>query len=84
MKHSRVSYLVSERDDTRQQSDEDVCVHAPFMSLIDDYHTVPLEQEILWDKTETDKLQKSQLLCNVIIFPISFINIEKVNFIVAH
>lgn len=47
MRDSRVSYLVSERDDTRQQSDEDVCVHAPFMSLINDYHTVPLEQEIL-------------------------------------
>lgn len=43
----RVSYLVPERDDTRQQSDEDVCVHAPFMSLVYDYHTVSLKQEIL-------------------------------------
>lgn len=61
MKHRRVSCLVSERDNTGQQSDEDVCVHAPFMSLINDYHTVSLEQEILWDKTETDKLQKHQV-----------------------
>lgn len=42
-----VSYFVSERDDPRQQPDEDVCVNAPFMSLIYDYHTVSLEQEVL-------------------------------------
>lgn len=45
--HSSVNYLVSEWNDTRQQSNEDVCVHTPFMCLVYDYHTVPLEQEIL-------------------------------------
>ncbi len=55
MKHSEDSYLVSERDDARQKSDEDVCVHASFMSFIYDYHAVSLEQEILTDKTETQK-----------------------------
>lgn len=42
-----VSHFVSERDDPRQQPDEDVCVNAPFMSLIYDYHTVSLEKEVL-------------------------------------
>lgn len=55
LRRSRVSYLVSERDDARQQSDEDVCVHAPFVSLIYDDRTVSLEQEILWDETERVK-----------------------------
>lgn len=45
-----VSYFVSERDDPRQQPDEDVCVNAPFMSLIYDYHTVSLEQEVLKER----------------------------------
>lgn len=40
-------YLVSEWDDPRQQPDEDVRVHAPFMSLVNDYHAVSLEQEVL-------------------------------------
>lgn len=42
-----VSYFVSERDDPRQQPDEDVRVDAPFVSLIYDYHTVSLKQEVL-------------------------------------
>lgn len=46
-KHVDTSYLVSEWNDTRQQSDEDVRVHAAFMGLVDDYCTVPLEQEVL-------------------------------------
>lgn len=41
------SHLVSEWDNTRQQADEDVCVNTPLMSLVYDYHTVSLEQEIL-------------------------------------
>lgn len=42
-----VSHSVSKRDDTRQQSDKDVRVHAPFMSLVYDDHAVSFEQEIL-------------------------------------
>lgn len=47
--------LVSERDDPRQQPDEDVGVDAPLMSLVDDYHAVSLEQEVLEKKAETLK-----------------------------
>lgn len=39
--------LVSEGDDTRQQSDQDVCVHTPLVGLVYDDHTVFLEKEIL-------------------------------------
>lgn len=46
-----VSDLVPERDDARQQSDEDVCVNAPFMGFIDDYHIVSLKQKVLQHKT---------------------------------
>lgn len=43
-------YLVPERDDPRQQADQDVCVNAPFMSLVYDDHAVSLEQEVLKER----------------------------------
>lgn len=58
--HGVVSYLVSERDYPRQQADEDVCVHTPLMGFIYDYHTVLLEQEILWDETATELRQHKE------------------------
>ena len=49
--HSSVNHLISERNDARQQSNEDVCVHTAFVCFVYDDGTVLLQQEILWDKT---------------------------------
>lgn len=57
------SHLVSERDDARQQSDEDVCVDAPFVRFVNDDYVIFLEQKILQHKTETmKKLEKMKVL----------------------
>lgn len=52
-------YLVSERDDPRQQPDEDVCVDAPFMSLVNDDHAVSLEEEVLEKERNFKNLEEA-------------------------
>lgn len=49
--HVHTHYLVAEGDDTRQEADEDIGVHAALMSFIYDDHTVLLQQEILQNQT---------------------------------
>lgn len=43
----RARYLVAEGDDARQETDEDIGVHAALMSFVYDDHAVFLQQEIL-------------------------------------
>lgn len=40
-------YLRPERHDAGQEPDEDVCVHAPLVGLIDDHDLVLGQQEVL-------------------------------------
>lgn len=41
------AYLRPERHDARQESDEDVCVHAALVGFVDDHHLVLQQQEVL-------------------------------------
>lgn len=41
------AYLLPETHNARQEADEDVSVHAPLVSLVDDHHLVLQQQEVL-------------------------------------